>query len=659
MIEIKNVSFSYESGKKSIDDISLHIKQGEFVVLCGRSGCGKTTVTRLMNGLIPHFHEGEFSGEVLVQGKDVSKLELSDLSAICGSMFQNPKSQFFNIDTTSELAFGCENLALSHEEINKRIEKTADDMELFKLMDRNIFEISGGEKQQIAMGSIYAATPEIYILDEPSSNMDANSIERLRKILVTLKEQGKTIVVSEHRLYFLMDLADRFLYFKEGKLEKEYSPEEFKGLENTKLHSFGLRHTKLESVTSSEFTFKEQKRGLKIDNLNCFRGEDRVLSLRDLSFKENAVVAIIGENGAGKSTFIDCVSGFLPSRSEIYLGDRSMNENDRVNKSFVVMQDVNRQLFCPSVKEEIELKSNKSEEEIQKLMEILDIDALSERHPASLSGGQKQRVAICSALASNTEIMFYDEPTSGLDYRGMESFCHLVKENKENHKITFVVTHDLELILGSCTHVLHLEKGQHIETFSLDENGKERLTDFFIKRKSKRNTINGLQRKKQSLLKSLLTYSGKYKPLMYLGLALSGISAVIFSVLGIFIYGCGLICTHIVAFRVARNMKPRAVGKLMKLPLGYFNQTGSGKIRRTLSETIGKTEGYLAHQMPDMIGAVVTPIAVLFVFYSDLWIDDEIDVGFAKYTNGSRCSGQNGGTAKRKNFGLQKTKQHS
>lgn len=556
MIKIKNVSFSYDKNEKSIDNLSLDIKKGEFVVLCGKSGCGKTTVTRLINGLIPHFHEGIFEGEVIVDEKNIAKIELSDLSSTCGSMFQNPKSQFFNIDTTSELAFGCENLALSNDEIIDRITNTTDELELSKLIDRNIFELSGGEKH--------------------------------------------------------------------------------------------------------------------------------VLSIKDLAFKENSVVAIIGENGAGKSTFIDCVSGFLPSRNEIYLGNRNMNEKDRLNKSFVVMQDVNRQLFCSSVLDEISLKSEKSEQEIAKLMKDLDIYDLKYRHPASLSGGQKQRVAICSAFASNTELMFYDEPTSGLDFKGMKSFCKLVCENYENHKITFIITHDLELILGCCTHVLHLEKDQHIESYALDDDGKNKLSDFFIRRKSKMDSINELKRKKQPLLKSLLAYSGNYKPFMYLGLVLSGISAILAllpvvfiwlgvseifemypnfelsqnllnyaylavgsAVSGIFVYGCGLMCTHAVAFRVARNMKSNSIKKLMDLPLGYFNSTGSGKIKRTLSETIAKTESYLAHQMPDMIGAFVTPLAVLYFVFTYNWKLGLISIIPLALSCGAMMLMMNSGTAER------------
>lgn len=463
-------------------------------------------------------------------------------------------------------------------------------------------------------------------------------------------------MIAEHRLYFLLDLADRFVYFKDGKINREFTPSEMKNTRQEELHKLGLRQTNLEEVKHTNFEIKNNNRGVNIRHLSCFRGEKHALSLKDLSFKENSVVAVIGENGAGKSTFVDSVSGFLQSRSEIYLEDRNMNEKDRVDKSFVVMQDVNRQLFCSSVLEEISLKSTKSEEEILTLMKALDIDDLSDRHPASLSGGQKQRVAICSAFASNTELMFYDEPTSGLDYTGMANFCTLVRKNAKNHKITFIITHDLELISGACTHVLHLEKGQTIETYALDENGHEKLADFFIKRKSKKDQINELKRKKQPLLKSLLAFSGKYKPLMYLGLTLSAMSAILLlvpmisvwygvceifemypnvvltprltnfaylavgsAVLAILVYSVGLLCTHAVAFRVARNMKATSIAKLMDLPLGYFDSTGSGKIRRTLHETIMKTESYLSHQMPDMIGAFVTPIAVLFFVFTYNW----------------------------------------
>ena len=179
MIEFKNVSFHYggEQGTgEGVDNINLTVETGEVVVLCGPSGCGKTTLTRLINGLAPHFYPGELEGEVRVDGVCVSTAPLSETSRLVGSVFQNPKSQFFNVDTTGELVFGCENFGLERDEIRRRLDKTVEDMKLDALLGRNIFELSGGEKQQIACGSVYTAQPEVYVLDEPSSNLDKKAI---------------------------------------------------------------------------------------------------------------------------------------------------------------------------------------------------------------------------------------------------------------------------------------------------------------------------------------------------------------------------------------------------------------------------------------------------------------------------------------------------
>ncbi|MEM5780799.1 MAG: ABC transporter ATP-binding protein, partial [Lawsonibacter sp.] len=210
MIELNHVSFQYlNADSGSLRDVSLRVERGECVLLCGQSGCGKTTLTRLVNGLIPHYYDGELSGEASVGGMDVKNAELYETARLVGSVFQNPRSQFFCVDTTGEIAFGCENLGLPPEEIDRRVDCAARELCATDLLGRSIFHLSGGEKQKIACASVSAMEPEVFVLDEPTSNLDIDAIENLKETLRLWKAQGKTILIAEHRLYWLRDLCDR------------------------------------------------------------------------------------------------------------------------------------------------------------------------------------------------------------------------------------------------------------------------------------------------------------------------------------------------------------------------------------------------------------------------------------------------------------------
>ena len=224
MIHMDHVTFTYKSeAAGGVRDIDLTIPEGQVVVLCGESGCGKTTVTRLINGLIPHYFEGELTGSVHVDGKDVARQPLWDTARQVGSVFQNPRSQFFNVDTTSEITFGCENLGMPRDEILERLAHTVSALKLEKLLDRSIFELSGGEKQKIACAGAFMMAPQVFVLDEPSSNLDADAILDLRQVIAYLKSLGKTVVLSEHRLYCLQGVADRYIYMKDGRIRGGYT----------------------------------------------------------------------------------------------------------------------------------------------------------------------------------------------------------------------------------------------------------------------------------------------------------------------------------------------------------------------------------------------------------------------------------------------------
>ena len=485
MIKIDHISFSYGEENENtggVRDIDLNIEDGQFVVLCGESGCGKTTITRLINGLIPHYYEGQMAGEVWVNGEKVSEQPLYDTAAVVGSVFQNPRSQFFNVDTTSEITFGCENLGQPEKDIRERFAKTVRDFRLEKLMDRNIFHLSGGEKQKIACAGVSIMEPDVLVMDEPSSNLDAASILDLRKILAFWKSQGKTIIVSEHRLYYLRGLADRFIYLAEGQVSRDYSAAEFEQLTEQQRSNMGLRTFALERLLPPVLP-QQAKTALALHNFRfAYKNEPETLHIMDCEIPTNRIVGIIGNNGAGKSTFSRCFCGLEKRCGEIVWNGRKYRPKDRLSTCYMVMQDVNHQLFTESVLDEVLISmEEENQERAEEILNRLDLLAFKDRHPMSLSGGQKQRVAIASAIASKRSILFFDEPTSGLDYKHMKEVANVLRQVRDTGITVYVITHDLELILDCCTDIVHFENGSIIDQFQMDEAGLEKIRNYFIK----------------------------------------------------------------------------------------------------------------------------------------------------------------------------------
>ena len=485
MIKIDHISFSYGEENENtggVRDIDLNIEDGQFVVLCGESGCGKTTITRLINGLIPHYYEGQMAGEVWVNGEKVSEQPLYDTAAVVGSVFQNPRSQFFNVDTTSEITFGCENLGQPEKDIRERFAKTVRDFRLEKLMDRNIFHLSGGEKQKIACAGVSIIEPDVLVMDEPSSNLDAASILDLRKILAFWKSQGKTIIVSEHRLYYLRGLADRFIYLAEGQVSRDYSAAEFEQLTEQQRSNMGLRTFALERLLPPVLP-QQEKTALALHNFRfAYKNEPETLHIMDCEIPTNRIVGIIGNNGAGKSTFSRCFCGLEKRCGEIVWNGRKYRPKDRLSTCYMVMQEVNHQLFTESVLDEVLISmEEENQERAEEILNRLDLLAFKDRHPMSLSGGQKQRVAIASAIASKRSILFFDEPTSGLDYKHMKEVANVLRQVRNTGITVYVITHDLELILDCCTDIVHFEDGSIIDQFPMDADGLEKIRNYFIK----------------------------------------------------------------------------------------------------------------------------------------------------------------------------------
>ena len=463
-ISIKNVSFSYTDciDDAVLKDVNLQIESGECVVLAGESGSGKTTISKLINGLIPLYQSGTMAGDVLLGDKNTADMTLAEISKYVGSVFQNPRSQFFNVDTDSEIAFGCENLGVEPEEIRRRIDKTVKDFHLESLLGRNIFHLSGGEKQKIACASVNATDPDIFVLDEPSANLDLKTVDDLAEIIKLWKSRGKTVVVVEHRLHYLRDVADRIVYVKDGRVECEWTPAELeaKGLEYAA--SLGLRSIKLVQLGGARASASEsQGESITFRNLKfSYQKKFPILDIPELSLPKGKITALLGHNGAGKSTLAQLVCGLR--------GSWSQKRAARKLGTYLIMQDVNHQLFTESVLDEVLLGMHpKDETAAFEILESLNLKNYAEKHPMALSGGQKQRVAIASGVSSNRNLIVFDEPTSGLDYRQMLAVSATLKALANRGKTLFVITHDPELVLNCCHHVIRMDHGRIVEEYSL------------------------------------------------------------------------------------------------------------------------------------------------------------------------------------------------
>lgn len=421
-VELRGVSCRTADGSLILDDVNLRVSPGECVLLCGRSGMGKTTVTKCINGLIPQFEPGiERIGDVEVRGLDPAACEMYELARRVGSVFQNPKSQFFNLTSNDELAFGLEAAGEDADVIERRIGETVTALRAERLLGRSVTKMSGGEKQSLVFASVDVMSPDVYVLDEPTANLDAEAVRVLHDQIAAILAHGKTVIVAEHRLYFMA------------------APEPL-------------------------------ERGLSLRGFSCVRKAGRVFSPVDLDVPRGAVVGVMGANGAGKTTLVRAVAGLERAcEGAVCFDGASLRRKERRRACSLVMQDVNHQLFSDSVRGECELAAGSPRDadgvsglgspaaRIDEVLAALDLAHLEERHPMALSGGQKQRLAIACALLAGREALLLDEPTSGLDLRHMMEVGRLVRTLAERNICIVVVSHDCEFLSCCCDCVYELE----------------------------------------------------------------------------------------------------------------------------------------------------------------------------------------------------------
>ena len=495
-VQLEGVSYTYPgAAEPTLRSVSLEVPAGQCVVVTGPSGCGKTTLSRLVNGLVPHVYAGEVTGRVLVGGTEVAAWTPDELGVRVGSVFQNPRSQFVNLDVASEIAFGCENLGLPRAEIVERVEEAAAALGIHPLLDRSIEELSGGQKQAVILASALAMRPAVFVLDEPTASLDTASMMRLAEVVAALKAQGKTVIVSEHRLWWLHGVADRVVLMEEGTVTGDWDAASCGALPRAERAALGMRAwtvAEMEEEMAARaavaptvsaaggpalVTGVAGTEGLAAQSLTvAFRRKPPVLEGLSLAVAPGRVLGIVGRNGAGKTTLLRCLSGLTRERAgSVAFDGRALAVRERPGTVHLVMQEPGYQLFADSARAELRLPDAEADE----LLASFGLAACAERHPLSLSGGERQRLAIAAGIAQGARALVLDEPTSGLDRANMERVAAALRRVAAAGVAVALVTHDYEFLCAVCDEVAEVEGGRVSARYDLDPAHTTRVRTRF------------------------------------------------------------------------------------------------------------------------------------------------------------------------------------
>ncbi len=477
MIKFQDVSYAYPHQEEfAVKNINLEVKAGKIVLCTGASGCGKTTLMRLANGLCPHHFKGRLEGNVNIGTFDTKEININMLSYFVGTLFQDPEQQFFTLNVSDEIAFGHECRAVEPSIIHDKIDEALKMFSLEHIKESSIHELSEGQKQKIGLACLHSQNLKVIILDEPTANLDPESTLDLAKKLVELKEAGMAIFIVDHRLYWLEGIADEVLVMSEGEIKERG---DFSILYNDELRrKYGLRDAKLEDTRKSLVNTEsnhDNSNDFRILNMTfAYKNKPNIFENKDISLSQG-ITALIGDNGAGKTTLARIMTGLNKVQAgEFYINNGKISQNDLIKHVGIVLQNADHQLQMRTVLEELKTcfvlaerqkgikhlakKQNASllNDKANELLEIFGLSELSERHPQSLSGGQKQRLIIACALAKEPEILVLDEPTSGLDGLNMLRIKQILEEYAAKNVKILLITHDLELIAKSCTSAIRI-----------------------------------------------------------------------------------------------------------------------------------------------------------------------------------------------------------
>lgn len=482
---IDNLSFKYRTRPElALENVSLELKRGELLLIAGSSGCGKTTLARCINGLIPRSYRGERSGRVLLHGREVSELLIPEMAQVVGTLLQDPERQIVASNVFNEVAFGPENLGLPRDEIMQRVDLALKRLNLEYLRERETFNLSGGEKQKVALAGVLTMNPSILLLDEPLASLDPASAHEALDVFRSLADEGKTVILVEHRVEDAIDAKpDRLLYMDEGKIKYlgpiKQMPKEIDHKKVKLPAPWVVKRVKsLKIKTKPAPKPKEVDRGeplVVFEDVDFQYDSDLPLILKNVNLKiyPGDLIAVLGPNGAGKSTLVKHAIGLLkPTKGRVLIegeDTRKMSVAQIARAVGYVFQSPTHMLYAPTVREELEFgpKNLGYDEElipryIKESLDTVNLNGFDEYPPLGLSFGQQKRTTIAAVLAMRSKILVMDEPTAGQDFANythfMDTLCD-VSENAEsilsaNFAATLFITHDLDLAVTYANRVL-------------------------------------------------------------------------------------------------------------------------------------------------------------------------------------------------------------
>ena len=503
---IENLSFQYRTRPEpAIQNISFELRAGEMLLIAGSSGCGKTTLARCINGLIPRSYRGKREGKVFLHGKDVAEMQIADMAQIVGTLLQDPERQIVGSNVFNEIAFGPENLGLPRAEIFARVEQAMERLKIEHIRDRETFNLSGGEKQKVALAGLLAMNPSILLLDEPLASLDPASAYEALDVFRSLADEGKTVVLIEHRVEDAITASpDRLLYMEAGQVKYlgaiQDLPTEIDHRQVKLPAQWVVRRVQQmgETVDKPEFA-ESSERGepLVVFEDVDFRYSDEtpwILQDVNLTIRRGDLIGVLGPNGAGKSTLVKHAIGLLKPRNGRVLIDgkdtRSMSVAQIARVLGYVFQSPTHMLYAPTVQEELEFgptnldfEKEAMQKAVSQSVSTVNLNGLEEYPPLGLSFGQQKRTTIAAVLAMQSKIMIMDEPTAGQDYANythfMDVMCRPAADGAQsvvaaNFAATLFITHDLDLAVTYANRVL-LVGDKHIIA---DGAPEEVLKDF-------------------------------------------------------------------------------------------------------------------------------------------------------------------------------------